>query len=192
MESGVARTRNGEISFDLAVWTGGFVPPAIGRRAGLPVDAAGGIVVDENLQAIGHPEIFVAGDAASCYASWGHLRMGCVTASPMGAHAGENARRLLSGEPLRPFDFAFPGRNISLGRGEALLQLTDYSDGPSDRIFTGRIAVFVKELIGKGTFRTPQWELKHGLKLIDLFGRKVPADAKRFDPAGEIEWKATV
>lgn len=190
-DRGVARTRDGDVPFDLAIWAGGFVPPAIGREAALPVDAAGGIVVDERLQVIGHPEIFVAGDAASCNASWGHLRMGCVTASPMGAHAGENARRLLAGEDLRPFDFAFPGRNLSLGRHEGLIQMTDYSDTATERIFTGRVATLVKELIGKGTFKVPQWELTHGLKVMEIFGRKVPVDRKRFKTEGEIEWKAT-
>jgi hypothetical protein len=118
----------------------------------------------------------------------------------MGVHAGENARRFLVGEPLQPFDFAFPGRNLSLGRKEGIIQMTDFRDIASSTIFTGRTATIIKEGVCRGTFKVPQWELKSGLRLMDIARRKVPAGARRTTPAGierismesrGIEWKPT-
>ena len=190
MEAGAARLRDGVLPFDLAIWAGGFAPSPLGRESGLPVDAAGGIRVDENLQVIGHPQILVAGDSASFDAAWGHLRMGCVSASPMGAHAGENARRLLSGEMPEPFDFAFLIRCISLGRKEALVQRTAPDDRPIDRIYTGAIARLVKEGICQGVFRVPQWELKTGLRLLTHAKGSPQNDRTRLQRG--VEWKPTI
>jgi NADH dehydrogenase FAD-containing subunit len=189
LEEGRACLGDGTLPFDLAIWTGGFLPSPLGRRSGLPVDAAGGILVDDRLQVIGHPEILVAGDSASCDASWGHLRMGCVTASPMGAHAGENARRIVTGEAPEPFDFSFAIRCISLGRRNALVQGTSFDDRPIDRIYTGRIATIVKELICQGVYRVPQWELKTGLRILPVPHVKKRADIDRVKIQRGVEWK---
>ncbi len=40
------------------------------------------------------------------------IRMGCVSALPMGAHAGDNVRRLLRGEELKPFSLGIALRCV--------------------------------------------------------------------------------
>ena len=70
--------------------------------------------------------------------------------------------------------------------------MTDFRDLPTDTIFTGRIATMIKEGICRGAFKVPQWELKSGLRLADLVGRKVPAGAERVRPnSSQIHWEPT-
>lgn len=49
----------------LVVWATGSAAPPLLERSGLPVDAAGFVLVDETLQVIDHPGIFAVGDCAS-------------------------------------------------------------------------------------------------------------------------------
>ncbi len=68
------------------VWATGFSVSPLARASGLPVDAAGRLLVDDALRVVGHPEIVGAGDAVATPAP---IRMGCVSAMPMGAHAAD-------------------------------------------------------------------------------------------------------
>src|SRR5262249_23605281 len=95
----------GFVPFDLCFWCGGFAAPPLLRESELAVDAYGRVRVDATLRVIGHPELFAAGDtAAAPGAGAPAIRMGCVSALPMGAQAGENAARFLRGEEPVPFD----------------------------------------------------------------------------------------
>jgi NADH dehydrogenase FAD-containing subunit len=165
VEAGQAVLSDGDaLPFDLCVWTAGFVAPALAREAGLPVDPIGRVLVDATLQAQGYPNIFVVGDMAAARQADRFIRMGCVSAMPMGVHAGENARRMIEGRALRPFGMSFVIRCISLGRREALVQRVTGDDIPREQIWTGRPAVLIKELIGRGTFLTVYHELRWGLR----------------------------
>jgi NADH:ubiquinone reductase (H+-translocating) len=83
------REDGGAIDFDLCVWAGGFEAPNLAREAGLAVDRSGRALVDPALRAAGHPNLFVAGDSAvAAFPDGRALRMGCVSALPLGAHAG--------------------------------------------------------------------------------------------------------
>lgn len=90
---------------DLVVWaTGGVAAPWL-AESGLPVDARGFLQVDDRLQSLGDPRVFVAGDSASMVTSPDTPKAG-VYAVRMGprlvqalAHAlGDGARP----EPYRP------------------------------------------------------------------------------------------
>jgi NADH dehydrogenase FAD-containing subunit len=132
----------------------------------LPVDACGRVRTDAMLRVLGHPEIFAAGDSAAAPAAGSPaVRMSCNSALPMGAHAGENVVRALRGEELEPFDMAFAVRCISLGRKDALVQQVTGDDRPRARVWTGRLAVLVKELICRMTLFVVRWELRAGLRL---------------------------
>lgn len=167
LESGRALLEGGGAEpFDLAFWCGGFAVPGLAREAGLPVDASGRIRVDAGLRALGHPNVFAAGDAAAALFAGGRtVRMGCVSALPTGAQAGENVRRLLRGEEAEPFDMAFAIHCISLGRRNALVQFTAADDTPRDRVLTGRPAVWVKEAICRMTLAVVHGEMRTGLAL---------------------------
>lgn len=154
------------VPFDLCVWAGGFEAPALAREAGLAVDRSGRILVDPVLRSTSHPNILGAGDAAvATFANSQAIRMGCVSAMPLGAHAGENVRRLIRGEELKPFDFGFQIRCISLGRKDGLVQFVETDDTPRPKVWTRRAAVLTKELICRMTYGMVRNELRLGIPL---------------------------
>lgn len=156
----------GELPFDLCLWCGGFAAPPLARQAGLPVDGAGRVLTDAAQRAPGHPEVFVAGDAAAPWADGPFaIRMSCASALPGGAQAGENVARFLRGEEPLPYSMAFGLRCISLGRKEALVQFVTGDDRPLPKIWTGRRAVWVKELICRMTLFVVRWEVRTGWRL---------------------------
>lgn len=159
----------GAVPFDLCVWAGGFEAPALAREAGLAVDRSGRILVDPALRSTSHPDVFGAGDAAVATFADGQggrdIRMGCVSALPLGAHAGENVRRLIRGEELRPFEFGFAIRCISLGRKDGLVQFVETDDTPRPKVWTRRAAILTKELICRMTYAVVQNELRLGIPL---------------------------
>lgn len=93
------------------------------------------------------------------------IRMGCVSALPMGGWTGENVTRFLRGQEPKPFPFAFMIRCVSLGRHDGLVQFVDWNDAPQPKIWTGRRGVFVKEMICRMTYWVVKNELRTGLKL---------------------------
>ncbi len=136
------------------VWAAGFAPGGLGLDGDLPVDVGGRLVVDAGLAA--GPGIFVAGDAAAPAPGLPFLRMGCVSALPMGAHAADAVVDFAQGRPPAPFRFSFAIRCISLGRRRGLVQKVDARDRPLERVVTGRSGAVVKELVCRfvmGTLR---------------------------------------
>jgi len=84
---------------DLTIWTGGPAPPALLAGCGLAPNGAWA-PVDITLQSKGHPEIFIAGDAAELPTP---LSKQGYHALDMGVCAARNAARMLAGKPLAPF-----------------------------------------------------------------------------------------
>jgi NADH dehydrogenase len=84
---------------DLTIWTGGPAPPALLTECGL-APAGGWAPVDATLQSRGHPEIFVAGDAADLPTP---ISKQGYHALDMGVCAARNAERCLAGRALAPF-----------------------------------------------------------------------------------------
>jgi NADH dehydrogenase FAD-containing subunit len=161
LEAGAAYTAGGTtISLEQCIWTAGFAAPSLARDAGLVVDRAGRIVGDALQQAEGYANIFAVGDAAAITVAGKPVRMGCVSALPMGAHVGTNLVRLLHGAPPEPFAFDFLIRCISLGRRDALVQRVDEDDTPRPTVHTKLQAVVTKELICRMTFATAHNELR--------------------------------
>jgi pyridine nucleotide-disulfide oxidoreductase family protein len=76
-------------------------PSALLKNSGLPLDAAGYLLVDASLRSTGHPAVFAAGDCASLPFN-GIARSGvyAVRQGPVLAH---NLRATLTGGPLQPF-----------------------------------------------------------------------------------------
>lgn len=141
-------TTDGRVVSGRTLWLAGFRPAAIAARCGLAVDERGCILTRDTLQALGRPEIFVAGDLAAVKSPTGApYRMACATALPMGAHAANNAAALLRGEPPKPFGLGYLLQCLSLGRRDGLIQFTDRADRPVERVLTGRLAALVKERV---------------------------------------------
>jgi NADH dehydrogenase FAD-containing subunit len=160
----VREVRAGEVVLDretrrfaLCIWAASFVPSPLARAAGLAVHPRGQLEVDDTLRSTSHPEVFGAGDAAlpTCAAP---IRMGCATAMPMAAQAAHNVVAHVRGRRLRAFRFAYIARFISLGRSDALAQITRADDSPRRFVMTGRLAAWLKDL----TFRFNVFALRTG------------------------------
>jgi NADH:quinone reductase (non-electrogenic) len=123
---------------DVVIWCTSFTVSPIAREAGLPVNARGQILVDDNLRS-SDPSIFAIGDSAA----FRNVRMGCVSAMPMAAYAAD----FISGATTEPFRFAFGIRCISLGRRDGIVQFVRADDSLRDSYLSGRPAAWVKELI---------------------------------------------
>ena len=133
---------------DVTVWTASFAVPDLARRSGLDVDPIGRLLVDEELRARAHPEIFGAGDAVHPPSSVGsHLRMGCAVAMPLGGHAADNVLAVLRGGGLTKLDFGFSAQCISIGRKRGIIQLLTKADRPLGIRITGRAGAMVKEFV---------------------------------------------
>jgi NADH:ubiquinone reductase (H+-translocating) len=152
MQEGRLRTDLGWIDFDACVWAAGFAAPALGRAAGLQVNAKGQVLTDPALRSVSPPAVYAAGDAASPLLPPGQpLPMGCKTAMPMGVHVADNLARELRGDAPLPFDYALLFYCVSLGRRDGLIQWADAAGRPDTGILTGRGAALFKEMICRST-----------------------------------------
>jgi NADH dehydrogenase FAD-containing subunit len=141
------RTATGPIPADLTVWAASMEPHPLAARAGLAVTPDGRAVVDGQLRSVSHPDVHVVGDAAAVdLPGTGRLRMGCVTAQPMGRYLG----RLLGGRTTEPFTFRYVVHCLSLGRREALVQLVRTDDAMRPTVLTGAVGRLTKTLIVNG------------------------------------------
>jgi NADH dehydrogenase FAD-containing subunit len=153
----ITKHTNGEIYLangskfkcDLQIHTQGFLSSQLAKDSGLKTNERNQVYINPYLQVPSFPEIYVAGDASCLEGS--DLRMGCVTAMPMGVYAAECIQRSILHQKLKPFEFKFTGRCVSLGRKHGLIQLTNAKDHPTERIITGRMGAFIKELVCKYT-----------------------------------------
>ena len=84
---------------DLTIWTGGPAPPAMLAESGIAPEGAWA-PVDATLQSKGHPEVFIAGDAADLPTP---LAKQAYHAIDMGTCAAGNAARFIAGRRLAPF-----------------------------------------------------------------------------------------
>jgi len=113
---------------DLTIWTGGPAPPALLAESGLAPRGAWA-PVDMGLQSKGHPEVFVAGDAAELPTP---LPRQGYHALDMGVCAARNAARLLSGRSISSFRPSGKPTLISFGDLTCFLVLGERAlAGPS-------------------------------------------------------------
>jgi NADH dehydrogenase len=103
---------------DTLVWTAGVKPSPLARRSGLPTDAAGRVLVDDQLRVVGVPDAWAGGDVAAVP----DRVTGSIT-PPSAQYALRQARRLadnlaasLEGRPGRPFTWRNLGGLCALGR----------------------------------------------------------------------------
>ncbi len=148
----------------LWVWCAGMEASPVMRELGLPVDAQGRVVVDEQLRVPGLHGVWAAGDAAAIEGRpW--VRMSCASAMPMGSHAARNLAADVLGRAGRAFQFGFVAQCISLGRRDGIFQLVDPQDRPTATWLCGRSAAWAKELILRMATGVPVAEGRTGLPL---------------------------
>jgi NADH dehydrogenase len=157
----------GALPSDLTIWTGGPAPPALLAACGLaPRDAWAPVAA--TLESKGHPEVFVAGDAAELPTP---LAKQAYHALDMGACAARNAVRRLAGRPLEPFRSSAKPTLISFGDLGCFLVIGErVVSGPS--LAAAKEAVF--ELVMARLDRAPWWRRIPGaLRRTDRAARKL-------------------
>ena len=87
--------------FDYVVWTTGAAALPWLREAGLAVDQAGFVLVDDFLRSASHPDVFAAGDSATLRAN-PHPKSGVYSVRHGGVLA-RNLRRAAAGESLEAY-----------------------------------------------------------------------------------------
>ncbi|MFD7729954.1 NAD(P)/FAD-dependent oxidoreductase [Kitasatospora phosalacinea] len=137
----------GDVPAEVVVWAASMEPQPLAAAAGLAVNARGRALVDDHLRSVSHPEVYVVGDAAAVdVPGIGELRMACATAMPQGRYLA----KLLTGRTGKPFSYRYVTQCLSLGRGEALVQLIRGDDSVRPRVLTGATGRLVKAGIVKG------------------------------------------
>ncbi|TGK46961.1 NAD(P)/FAD-dependent oxidoreductase [Leptospira bouyouniensis] len=138
-----------ELSYDCLMNCTGFITNPLLKESGFQTNDKNQIYVDSLLRSIQYQNVFVAGDSAKLEHS--SLRMGCVTALPMGAYVADTVSKTIRNQNLTPFAFQFFGRCVSLGRNDGLIQWTFGDDSPKEKVITGKLAAIIKELVNKFT-----------------------------------------
>jgi NADH:ubiquinone reductase (H+-translocating) len=113
-----------EIAAANVFWAAGVAASPLGAQLGVPVDRAGRVRVAPDCSVPGHPEIFVIGDLASIDQPNGEPVPGVAPAAiQMGRHTASNLRRLLAGQPTRPFRYFDKGSLATIGRAAAVAEV---------------------------------------------------------------------
>ena len=102
-------------------WGAGNAASPLGRSLGVPVDRAGRVLVERDLRAPGHPELFVTGDLAAYTTRDGKPVPGVApAANQMGIQAAKNIVHDLRGEPREEFTYRDKGDLATIGRYKAV------------------------------------------------------------------------
>jgi NADH dehydrogenase len=103
---------------DTLVWTAGVRPSSIARSAGLPVDEAGRVRVDEHLRVEGAEDVWAAGDAAAVpdRTTGGIMPPTAQHGMRQGRRLAKNLTAWIEGGRLEPFVHRNIGAVCSLGR----------------------------------------------------------------------------
>lgn len=150
-EEGVRLTDGQLVAGGVFVWAGGVKAPELIADAGLPTGHNGRVKVDRYLRALGHEDIYVAGDLASVV----DLRTGHVlpplaqAALEEGETVARNLDAELRGRPLEAFTFHDKGFVVSVGTSRGVADIAGITTG-------GRLAHVLKGAI--------EWEYRQSVK----------------------------
>jgi NADH dehydrogenase len=105
------------------LWAAGVAASPLVTTLGVPLDRAGRVMVERDLSIPGHPEVFVAGDAAA-FVQKGVLLPGVAQTAMQGAaHAARMILSRMAGQPAREFVYKDFGSMAIVGRGSAISDL---------------------------------------------------------------------
>ena len=160
IEDGELRLGDGRVrQHDICIVAAAFDVPDLASASALRVDEAGRLMVDHHLRCLDDPTILGAGDAiVAPPAVAGHLRMGCATALPLGAHAAQTLLATIRGTTPGPLSIGFAVQCISLGRKKGYIQLVRADDTPRRLHVGGRLGARIKEKICEMVVSSPKAE----------------------------------
>jgi NADH:ubiquinone reductase (H+-translocating) len=133
------------------LWAAGVRAASIAGTLDVECDAAGRVIVGEDLSIPNHPNAFVAGDLARALdRKSGTLLPGVATvAMQQGTYVARLVLDELNGRPRRPFRYVDKGQMATIGRSRAICEMKRFS-------FAGRLAWWlwlVVHIYGLTTFR---------------------------------------
>jgi NADH dehydrogenase len=117
------RVGNEFIRANTVVWAAGVAASPLARSLGVPLDRAGRVLVDADLNAPGHPEIFVIGDLAAVTQDGKPVPGVAPAAKQMGTHVARVIRDRLARRPAKPFRYRDYGNLATIGRMAAVVDL---------------------------------------------------------------------
>ena len=130
-----------ELAADIIFLAWGIRPSPLFKTSGLPVGENGGLLVNEFLQSVEHPQIFGGGDCI-CFRQKALDKVGvfAVRQNPILLH---NLMAVLDETELMPFD---PGSDylliVNLGDGRGILWKKSF-------IWTGKLSFYLKDYIDR-------------------------------------------
>ena len=123
-EAGVRLQDGTFIAARTVLWAAGVVASPLGKTLGAPLDSAGRVLVKPDLSIPGHSNIFVIGDLANLAGKNGEPLPGVAQVAIQGGKAtGANIKRLIRGEPTRPFHYRNYGEMATIGRNAAVAEI---------------------------------------------------------------------
>jgi NADH:ubiquinone reductase (H+-translocating) len=102
------------------IWAAGVKAVSLTAHLGLETGRQGRIPVTETLEAVGHPGVYVVGDAAYREVEGQPLPMMAPVAIQMAETAARNIRRDVTGQPPLAFRYRDPGSLATIGRNAAV------------------------------------------------------------------------
>jgi NADH dehydrogenase len=119
VEPGVVVVDGERIEAGTLLWAAGNAASPLGKQLGVETDRAGRVPVAPDLSVPGYPNVFVVGDLAAVPGTPGVA----PAAMQMGTAAARNVRRLVEGQPTRPFQYWNKGNLATIGRNSAVADL---------------------------------------------------------------------
>ncbi len=112
------------IAAHTVLWAAGVIASPLGKTLGAPLDTAGRVLVNPDLSIPGHPNVFVIGDLANLAGSKGESLPGVAQVAIQGGKTtGANIKRIIRGEPTRPFHYRNYGEMATIGRNAAVAEI---------------------------------------------------------------------
>ncbi|MGI9823881.1 NAD(P)/FAD-dependent oxidoreductase [Agromyces sp. Marseille-Q5079] len=126
-ENEVVLTDGTSVASDLTVWATGVAPHEEVRYWSLPLDEHDRIRVGEDLQVLGLPGVFAAGDVAIAPQDLPQLAQPAIQG---GGHVGRQILHLIAGEPTERFEYHDKGQLAVIGRRSAVGELPGLANVP--------------------------------------------------------------
>jgi NADH dehydrogenase len=106
------------------LWAAGVLASPLAKTLDVPVDRAGRVIVNSDLTAPSHPNVFVIGDLAALNGEDGRQLPGVAqVAIQQGQHAAGNIVRSMEGEAMTPFAYDDKGNLATIGRNKAVAEI---------------------------------------------------------------------
>jgi NADH dehydrogenase len=102
------------------IWAAGVAASPLGASLGVPLDAAGRVIVAPDLSVPGHPEVFVIGDLASIQSGGKPVPGVSPAAKQMGLAAARNILLRIANRPGVAFRYRDYGSLATIGRSAAV------------------------------------------------------------------------